>query len=129
MLNKKINIPKRVRSIVWEKYIGKKWKGSCYVKWCNNKFNVLSSSWHVGHDIPESKGGSLNISNLRPICSDCNLGMSNQYSIQEWTNTFSEIKKEDQMKDQMKDQIKNKLQEQKYIKKLEQKAVKLLLRF
>jgi len=110
MAIKKINIPKRVRSMVWEKYIGKKWKGSCNVNWCNNKFNVLSSSWHVGHDIPESKGGSLNISNLRPICSDCNIGMGNNYSIQEWSSTFKDA------------------EEKKNIKKLEKSAIKILLK-
>ena len=86
----KKNIPKRVRSVVWEKYIGEKWKGKCNVSWCNNTFNVLSS-WHVGHNKPESKGGDLSIENLRPICPDCNLGMGNNYSIEEWSASFDRI--------------------------------------
>jgi hypothetical protein len=38
----------------------------------------------VGHDQPESKGGTLDVDNLKPICARCNLSMSNQYTIQEW---------------------------------------------
>lgn len=87
----KQNIPKHVREIVWKKNIGKRWKGKCFVPWCDNKFTVLSS-WHVGHNIPESKGGSLEINNLKPICSDCNLGMGNRYTINEWSYTFIDIK-------------------------------------
>ena len=84
---KKVSIPKRVREMVWKTYIGKKWRGKCFVSWCDNKFSVLSS-WHVGHNKPESKGGDLSIENLRPICADCNLGMNNKYSIEEWCSIF-----------------------------------------
>ena len=84
---KKVNIPKRVREMVWKTYIGKKWDGKCKVSWCDNTFSVLSS-WHVGHNNPESKGGDLSIENLRPICAECNLGMGNKYSIEEWAETF-----------------------------------------
>ena len=90
---KKTKIPKAVRRAVWLKYIGKKWQGKCNVSWCSNKFDVLDS-WHVGHNIPESKGGSLSISNLRPICASCNLGMGNDYTIDEWDKTFKFNKKE-----------------------------------
>ena len=64
--------------------------GKCNVSWCNNKFTILSS-WHVGHNIPESKGGDLTIENLRPICPDCNLGMGNRYSIEEWSESFDRV--------------------------------------
>ena len=84
---KKQNIPKRVREIVWKRYIGQRWKGNCKVSWCDNKFTVLSA-WHVGHNKPESKGGDLSIENLRPICPECNLGMGNKYSIEEWSENF-----------------------------------------
>ena len=33
--------------------------------------------FHVGHNVPESKGGATNIDNLKPICSRCNSSMSN----------------------------------------------------
>jgi len=85
-MNKK-RIPKRIREMVWKTYIGKKWKGKCHVSWCDNVMTILSS-WHVGHNVPESKGGELTIENLRPICADCNLGMGCQYSVEEWSETF-----------------------------------------
>ena len=97
----KTQIPKRVRELVWKTYIGKRWSGKCAVKWCDTKLNVMSS-WHVGHNQPESKGGSLCINNLRPICSECNLGMGNRFTIQEWSNKYY------------------------YLNRLEKKAVKVL---
>lgn len=76
---KKKNIPKAVREQTWIKTFGKKYEHKCYINWCNNKINVFS--FHVGHDKPESKGGRMNINNLKPICSRCNHSMSNYYTI------------------------------------------------
>lgn len=84
----KTHIPKAVRRAVWLQYIGPKFKSKCYVKWCPNYIDALGS-WHVGHNIPESQGGTLSIDNLRPICADCNLGMGDRYTIEEWSDTFS----------------------------------------
>jgi len=79
---KKATIPKAVREQCWLTIIGKKYESKCYVKWCNNIMNVFD--FHVGHDIPESKGGTLDLDNLKPICARCNLSMSDNYTIQEW---------------------------------------------
>ena len=38
-------------------------------------------NFHVGHDIPESKGGTLDLFNLYPICAKCNQSMSDKYTI------------------------------------------------
>ena len=38
----------------------------------------------MGHDNPKSKGGTLDINNLKPICARCNLSMSDNYTIKEW---------------------------------------------
>ena len=81
---KKKNIPKAIREQCWIQVFGEKFKSKCYIHWCKNDINVFD--FHVGHDKPESKGGSLDISNLKPICARCNLCMSNNYSIQEWNN-------------------------------------------
>jgi 5-methylcytosine-specific restriction endonuclease McrA len=83
-LEKKVKkkIPKAIREQCWIKNFGNKFKCKCYINWCNNDINVFD--FHVGHDLPESKGGSLAISNLKPICARCNLSMSNNYSIKEW---------------------------------------------
>ena len=52
------------------------------MRWCKNKIDVFN--FHVGHNIPESKGGATVLENLRPICPSCNLSMGNNYSIDEW---------------------------------------------
>ena len=69
---------------------GKKFHSDCYIHWCKNEINVFD--FHVGHDKPESKGGTLAVSNLKPICARCNLSMSNNYSIQEWNNLQEQTK-------------------------------------
>jgi len=79
---KKDNIPKRIKELVWNTYNGEIYSSKCYVLWCNNIINVFN--YHTGHDIPNSKGGTLSIVNLKPICSNCNLSMGNKYTITEW---------------------------------------------
>jgi hypothetical protein len=83
----KAKIPKAIREQVWLTFIGKKFEHKCFVNWCENKMTPFS--FECGHNIPESKGGSLDIDNLRPICSNCNKSMGNVYSIDE----FSELSK------------------------------------
>jgi hypothetical protein len=75
-------IPKAIREQCWKKTFGDVFKHNCYIHWCDNEIDVFN--FHVGHDMPESKGGDLEISNLKPICARCNLSMSNNYTIQEW---------------------------------------------
>ena len=79
----KKTIPKALREQVWLINIGKQYETKCLIKWCQNKMNVFD--FHVGHNVPESKGGATNIDNLKPICSRCNSSMSNNYSIEEWS--------------------------------------------
>ena len=70
---KKKNIPKAIREQCWIQTFGEHFKSECYIHWCKNEINVFD--FHVGHDKPESKGGSLDVSNLKPICARCNLSM------------------------------------------------------
>ena len=56
---------------------------------CENIINPFD--YHVGHDQPESKGGTLDINNIKPICARCNLSMSDNYTIKEW-NLLSDKK-------------------------------------
>ena len=79
---KKDTIPKAIREQVWLATFGKKYENECFITWCRNIINVYD--YHIGHDIPESKGGSLDVNNLKPICSRCNTSMSDNYTIQEW---------------------------------------------
>ena len=78
----KANIPKALREQVWIKYVGTKFDSKCLVTWCTNRISVFD--FEVGHNIPESKGGTLLITNLRPICGRCNRSMSDNYTIDEW---------------------------------------------
>mgnify|MGYP005995948561 CR=1 FL=1 len=88
--NKKETIPKRIRELVWTTHNTEVFSNKCYVSWCDNIINVFN--FQVGHDIPESKGGTLDIDNLKPICGNCNLSMSNNYSIKEWSNLIKNNK-------------------------------------
>jgi 5-methylcytosine-specific restriction endonuclease McrA len=82
---RKQKIPRALREQVWLTYVGKKFDSKCFVGWCGNIISAFN--FEVGHNIPESKGGTLNIDNLRPICTKCNRSMGNMYSIDE----FSEL--------------------------------------
>ncbi len=81
---KKKPLPKKIREQIWINYNGHKYSGKCFVPWCSNQIDVFN--YQVGHNIPESKGGSSSIDNLRPLCANCNMSMGNQYTIDEWNN-------------------------------------------
>lgn len=79
-------LPKGVKEQVWLKTFGKKFESKCYIRWCKNIINVYD--FHVGHNVPKSKGGNDHIDNLKPICSRCNTSMGSNFTIDEWNNTF-----------------------------------------
>lgn len=80
----KMKIPSALRQQVWIEFCGSEhFKHKCFVTWCKNM--ITPFTFEVGHNIPESKGGSSDISNLRPICSSCNKSMSNNYTIDEFS--------------------------------------------
>tara|TARA_R110000765_G_scaffold151880_1_gene254517 strand:+ start:225 stop:530 length:306 start_codon:yes stop_codon:yes gene_type:complete len=79
---RKKKIPSALKEQLWIQKCGKVFETECHIHWCVNMINVFN--YHVGHDIPESMGGSLKISNLVPICDRCNFSMSNNYSIKKW---------------------------------------------
>jgi len=83
-LEVKLKIPKALREQVWIRNIGNKFNTKCTIKWCANR--ITPFDFHVGHNKPESKGGGIDINNLKPICARCNLSMSDNYSITEWNN-------------------------------------------
>jgi len=82
----KKKIPKKVKEEVWISNFGKIYTSKCYIIWCSNNINVFN--FHVGHDIPESKGGTDDIMNLKPICDRCNLSMGSNHTIKEWNVKF-----------------------------------------
>ena len=79
---RKQHIPKALREQCWVHNFGKIYEHSCYIKWCSNTITVFD--FHVGHNIPECKGGKLCLENVKPICSRCNHSMGSQYTITEW---------------------------------------------
>lgn len=81
-MNRK-KIPKALREQVWIACCQEKFRHKCLVKWCENVMTPFQ--FEVGHNIPVSKGGSDDLSNMRPICSNCNKSMGNTYSIDEFS--------------------------------------------
>ena len=88
---KKATIRVAVKEQCWLTNIGRKYDAPCHITWCDNTVTVFD--FHCGHDTPESKGGTLDISNLKPICARCNSSMSDDYTIQEWQKLVTNKKK------------------------------------
>jgi 5-methylcytosine-specific restriction endonuclease McrA len=82
----KKSIPRRVRNEVWLKHNGRRFESKCKVAWCKTVVNVFD--FVVGHNVPESSGGPTDLSNLFPICSACNAGMGDKYTIDEFSAKF-----------------------------------------
>lgn len=87
----KDKIPKALREQVWVTHVGKKFDSKCTVAWCRNTITVFD--FQSGHNVPESKGGATQLSNLRPICSRCNSSMNDNYTIDEWTRLSQPLSK------------------------------------
>ncbi len=79
---RKQKISAALREQVWVQHNGHVFDKKCAVTWCKNIITVFN--FQCGHDIPESKGGPTNITNLYPICGKCNVSMSNTYTFKEW---------------------------------------------
>ena len=84
---KKKKIPRAVREAVWLHHCGRRFERRCLTPWCKNSITVFD--FQTGHNIPESKGGTMTLDNLIPLCSRCNLSMGNQYTFQEWAAQIS----------------------------------------
>jgi len=79
---RKQKIPIALRQACWVKQFGETYRHKCFVDWCHR--NITCFDFEVGHNLPESKGGTLDLDNLRPICRQCNIGMGNTYTIDQW---------------------------------------------
>jgi hypothetical protein len=79
------NIPKHIKTLVWNKYIGRETVESKCVSCKQEKIDMRN--FHCGHVLAEAKGGDLTINNLRPICAPCNLSMGTK-SMNEFTQEF-----------------------------------------
>lgn len=79
---RKAKIPAAVQEAIWITKMGRVFEGKCLTTWCPNTITVFD--FHAGHDIPESKGGSIAVENLFPICARCNQSMGDRYTFQQW---------------------------------------------
>ena len=89
VLHRKMKIPKALREQVWITHMGHVFDGKCKITWCQNRMSVFD--FQCGHNVPESKGGKTNITNLIPICARCNLSMGDQFTIDEWNARFAAV--------------------------------------
>jgi hypothetical protein len=83
--SKKVAIPKHVKTLVWNKYIGSDKAEAPCVSCRSQKISIRD--FHCGHVLAEANGGDSTINNLRPICAPCNLSMGKR-SMNEFTQEF-----------------------------------------
>ena len=81
---RKKHIPVAFREQIWLRDCGRVFESKCQTKWCDNRITVWD--FQAGHNIPESRGGSLTPENLIPICSRCNSSMGNKYTFTQWNS-------------------------------------------
>lgn len=73
---KKKTIPKVVRDLAWNKWVGEDVaKTKCF---CCGVNEIRMNKFHCGHVVAEAKGGKTTVDNLRPICQACNLSMGTE---------------------------------------------------
>lgn len=72
-MTKKQTIPKKIRQLVWNNYIGESiGKHPCL---CCQVTDVTQMNFQCGHIISEYNGGKCTVNNLLPICNLCNTSM------------------------------------------------------
>lgn len=70
---KKKAVPKVVKDLSWNKWIGEDVaRTKCL---CCGVNEIKMNSFHCGHVLAEANGGTTTVDNLRPICAACNLSM------------------------------------------------------
>ena len=75
-VRKKNKMNKQMRARCWTKYVGEDVaRTKCL---CCNEQTITTFTFECGHVVAHAKGGSNDISNLRPICRDCNNGMGTE---------------------------------------------------
>jgi 5-methylcytosine-specific restriction endonuclease McrA len=78
-LKTKQRIPAAVKRVVWNTYIGEE-RGNALCVCCKTT-SISQMSFHCGHVVSEYHGGTLEVSNLRPICQNCNSSMGKQHMV------------------------------------------------
>ena len=94
-------IPARLRQEVWEKNIGDKFWGNCFV--CNIRLHVME--WSCGHIQSEFKGGKMVFENMKVLCKSCNskMGTENllEYKARKYPEFVKEVAKDDVTKQEV----------------------------
>jgi 5-methylcytosine-specific restriction endonuclease McrA len=86
ILYKKKNIPSTIKKLVWNTYIGENiGKTKCL---CCKLTDIHQISFHCGHIIPQVNGGKNCVSNLYPICQNCNSSMGKK-NMNDFMDLFS----------------------------------------
>jgi len=76
---KKKPISATIKRLVWNKWIGEEiGKSKCL---CCNLTAITQLSFNAGHIIAEANGGETIVSNLKPICQNCNSSMATKNMI------------------------------------------------
>ena len=65
-------IPSAVRGALWKDYFGQSTKGKCM---CCQREDISKDNFDAGHIISVKDGGENHLSNLKPICGNCNKSM------------------------------------------------------
>jgi len=82
---RKKSIPKALKKIVWDKYVGSE-IGQTKCLCCRHE-DIRQIEFHCGHVIAEANGGKTVLANLRPICAQCNLSMG-KMDMKEFMKTY-----------------------------------------
>jgi 5-methylcytosine-specific restriction endonuclease McrA len=78
-------IPKALKKMVWDKYIGEN-VGISKCMCCKHQ-DIRQIEFHCGHVIAEASNGKTTVENLRPICAQCNLSMG-KMNMNEFMKTY-----------------------------------------
>lgn len=81
---KRQGVPKAIRDMLWKLHFNSAPNGLC--KCCGTN-TIEYTAFHAGHIVAKARGGSDELSNLLPICSPCNLGMSTM-NMKEFQNKY-----------------------------------------
>jgi hypothetical protein len=74
--SRKEKIPDWHKNGIWKKHHGTCERVKCPVCSYND---ISSNSFHAGHILPESKGGTMCEENIMPICGECNSQMGTRH--------------------------------------------------
>ena len=84
-LKSKKKISATLKRLVWNTNIGEEiGKIKCL---CCKSTDITQMSFHCGHVLAEANGGELIVSNLKPICQNCNSSMGTK-NMNDFMDTF-----------------------------------------